>query len=176
MRRHTRCGQCPGRRPGRLGAIPSKHRPAGGAGPYTFGANVGSSMCLDVHNGSPDPRTNIQVWNCTGDEPQRFWVENQGDGLVRLVNTGTNRCVDIDNAGSADGTNIQTFPCNLTNSQKFRIEDGGNGKVRIVNPQSNKCLDVAEALPRGTRSPTSSSTPATTPARSSGRRPRSRQA
>ncbi|MDC0710857.1 glycoside hydrolase family 31 protein [Stigmatella sp. ncwal1] len=124
---------------------------SGGAGPYTFGANVGSSMCLDVDKGSPDPRTNIQVWNCTGGEPQKFWVENQGDGLVRLVNTGTNKCVDIDNAGTADRTNIQLFPCNGTNAQKFRIEDGGNGKVRFVSPLSNKCLDVAGAVaPRDT--------------------------
>lgn len=30
---------------------------SGVAGPYTSGANVGSSMCLDVDKGSPDPKT-----------------------------------------------------------------------------------------------------------------------
>jgi predicted small lipoprotein YifL len=124
---------------------------AGGAGPYTFGANVGSGMCLDVSNGNPDPKTPIQVWNCNASESQKFWAENQGDGLVRLVNTATDRCLDIDNAGTADRTRVQLYPCNGTTAQKFRIEDAGNGKVRFVSPLSDKCLDVVDGVaPRDT--------------------------
>jgi hypothetical protein len=99
-------------------------------------SGVGTNRCLDVSGGSPDPGTNVQIWECNGTAAQRWMVTPAGE-LRSAV--GTNLCLEAENGGRASGTNIQINTCNGSREQKWSRTGAGELRSGLAG---NMCVDV----------------------------------
>ncbi|MEU4836511.1 lectin [Streptosporangium sp. NPDC023615] len=94
---------------------------------------VGSGRCLDVANVSQANGAAAQIWDCNGQNNQR-WTPT-GTGELRVYG---NKCLDVANMSTADGAQVHIWDCNGQNNQKWRLN--GDGTITAVG--ANKCLDV----------------------------------
>ncbi|WP_093802803.1 ThuA domain-containing protein [Streptomyces sp. Wb2n-11] len=94
-----------------------------------------NGKCLDVAGGATGDGTQVQLWTCNGNSPQKWTLP--GDGTFRALG----KCLDISGGGTADGTKIQLWTCNGTAAQQWTPQPGGT----VRNPQSGKCLDAEGA-------------------------------
>ncbi|MFF3438791.1 lectin [Streptosporangium sp. NPDC002721] len=94
---------------------------------------VGSGRCLDVANVSQANGALAQIWDCNGQNNQR-WTQT-GAGELRVYG---NKCLDVANMSTADGAVVHIWDCNGQNNQKWRLNSDGS----ITALGANKCLDV----------------------------------
>ncbi|MGW2151825.1 ThuA domain-containing protein [Nonomuraea bangladeshensis] len=102
---------------------------------------VGSGRCLDVSGASQANGAQAQIWDCNGQNNQR-WTSTAASEL-RVYG---NKCLDVNGAGTADGTAVIIWDCNGQNNQKWRLN--ADGTITAVG--ANKCLDV-NGTANGTR-------------------------
>ncbi|MFF0772339.1 ThuA domain-containing protein [Nonomuraea wenchangensis] len=95
---------------------------------------VGSGRCLDVSGASQANGAQAQIWDCNGQNNQR-WTSTAASEL-RVYG---NKCLDVNGAGTADGTAVIIWDCNGQNNQKWRLN--ADGTITAVG--ANKCLDVS---------------------------------
>ncbi|MED7930564.1 ThuA domain-containing protein [Nonomuraea sp. LP-02] len=95
---------------------------------------VGSGRCLDVSGASQANGAQAQIWDCNGQNNQR-WTTTAASEL-RVYG---NKCLDVNGAGTADGTAVIIWDCNGQNNQKWRLN--ADGTITAVG--ANKCLDVS---------------------------------
>ncbi len=59
-------------------------------------------------------------------EPQsahhRWWIEDAGDGFVRIRNVHSRRCLEVASASHVDGANIQQGACHTGGNQLWRLD------------------------------------------------------
>ncbi|MEU4510493.1 ThuA domain-containing protein [Nonomuraea wenchangensis] len=102
---------------------------------------VGSGRCLDVSGASQANGAQAQIWDCNGQNNQR-WTSTAASEL-RVYG---NKCLDVNGAGTADGTAVIIWDCNGQNNQKWRLN--ADGTITAVG--ANKCLEV-NGTANGTR-------------------------
>ncbi|MEV4288417.1 ThuA domain-containing protein [Nonomuraea bangladeshensis] len=102
---------------------------------------VGSGRCLDISGASQANGAQAQIWDCNGQNNQR-WTSTAASEL-RVYG---NKCLDVNGAGTADGTAVIIWDCNGQNNQKWRLN--ADGTITAVG--ANKCLDV-NGTANGTR-------------------------
>ncbi|MER5622642.1 lectin [Streptosporangium sp. NPDC002544] len=95
---------------------------------------VGSGRCLDVTGASQANGTQVVIWDCNGQNNQKWTSTSAGE--LRVYG---NKCLDVSNNGTADGTGVLIWDCNGQNNQKWRFNTDGT----ITAVGANKCLDVA---------------------------------
>ncbi|MEU4836458.1 PHB depolymerase family esterase [Streptosporangium sp. NPDC023615] len=104
---------------------------------------VGSGRCLDVSGVSQANGAAVQLWDCNGQNNQR-WASTAANEL-RVYG---NKCLDVSNQSTANGALVQIWDCTGQNNQKWRL----NGDGTITALGANKCLDVPNsATANGTR-------------------------
>ncbi|MFF0311189.1 ThuA domain-containing protein [Streptosporangium sp. NPDC004379] len=125
------------------GASPSPSAtptPPGGA---TALKGVGSGRCLDVSGASQSNGAQVQIWDCNGQNNQKWTPTSAGE--LRVYG---GKCLDVTGAGTADGTAVTIWDCNGQNNQKWRLN--ADGSVTAVG--ANKCLNVSgSGTANGTR-------------------------
>ncbi|MGC5014584.1 lectin [Streptosporangium sp. DT93] len=94
---------------------------------------VASGRCLDVANVSQANGAAVQIWDCNGQNNQR-WTPT-GAGELRVYG---NKCLDVANMSTADGALVNIWDCNGQNNQKWRLNSDGS----ITAVGANKCLDA----------------------------------
>ncbi|WP_329082401.1 MULTISPECIES: glycoside hydrolase family 27 protein [unclassified Streptosporangium] len=94
---------------------------------------VGSGRCLDVTGASQANGTQVNIWDCNGQNNQQWSSTSAGE--LRVYG---NKCLDVNNNGTADGTGVIIWDCNGQNNQKWRFNTDGT----ITAIGANKCLDV----------------------------------
>jgi hypothetical protein len=94
-----------------------------------------SGFCLDVVDGSPDPGADIRQWDCNGSGAQRFAIDRQPDGSVRLVVEASGLCVGA--LGDAAGADVVQVPC--AEATRWRIENVGTRYHRLVHAGQGAC-------------------------------------
>ncbi|WP_327048572.1 lectin [Microbispora sp. NBC_01189] len=94
---------------------------------------VASGRCLDVPNASQTSGTQVQIWDCNGQNNQSWTATSSGE--LRVYG---NKCLDVANMSTADGAAVQIWDCNGQNNQKWRFNSDGS----ITAVGANKCLDV----------------------------------
>ena len=102
-----------------------------------------SGKCIDVRGDGSANGTNVQLWECNGEDSQAFVIEHKSGGNVVIKNAKTGKCIDVRGDGSANGTNVQQWECNGTDAQLFAMNQS-DGHVTFVNA-NGKCLDVTGA-------------------------------
>ncbi|MEU8203845.1 ricin-type beta-trefoil lectin domain protein [Streptosporangium sp. NPDC049046] len=113
--------------PGDPGSTPSPS-------PTSAIRGVGSGRCLDVANVSQANGAAVQIWDCNGQNNQR-WAPT-GASELRVYG---NKCLDVSNQSTANGAQVQIWDCNGQNNQKWRLNSDGS----ITAIGANKCLDVS---------------------------------
>jgi len=106
-----------------------------------FGVTVDPGACLDVTSSGTTDGTPLQEWSCNASGAQRFIVDDEGNGAVRLVNPAAQKCVVP--AGQDNNARLELAPCDGSAGQNYSLKDAGSGRISIVHQSSNKCLDVA---------------------------------
>ncbi|MBE3016088.1 ThuA domain-containing protein [Microbispora sp. NEAU-D428] len=105
--------------------------PAGGT---TALRGVASGRCLDVSGASQSNGAQTQIWDCNGQNNQKWTSTSAGE--LRVYG---NKCLDVNGAGTADGTSVIIWDCNGQNNQKWRFN--ADGSITAVG--ANKCLNVS---------------------------------
>ncbi|TLP66500.1 glycoside hydrolase family 27 protein [Microbispora triticiradicis] len=95
---------------------------------------VASGRCLDVNGASQSNGATVLIWDCNGQNNQKWATTSAGE--LRVYGS---KCLDVNNAGTADGTAVIIWDCNGQNNQKWRFNSDGT----ITAVGANKCLDVA---------------------------------
>ncbi|WP_182884309.1 glycoside hydrolase family 27 protein [Microbispora sp. H10885] len=95
---------------------------------------VASGRCLDVNGASQSNGATVLIWDCNGQNNQKWATTSAGE--LRVYGS---KCLDVNNAGTADGTAVIIWDCNGQNNQKWRLNSDGT----ITAVGANKCLDVS---------------------------------
>jgi hypothetical protein len=103
------------------------------------GAIVGaqSHRCLDINNFATTNGTQAQLWDCNGQDNQR-WTYTTAKQLT--IYNGT-KCLGANNQGTANGTQVVIWDCTGQPDQRWDLNP--DGTVRGV--QSGLCLDASNA-------------------------------
>ncbi|WP_249227974.1 glycoside hydrolase family 27 protein [Kutzneria sp. CA-103260] len=96
-----------------------------------------SNRCLDINNYSTANGTQAQLWDCNGQDNQR-WTYTAGRQLTVY---GGAKCLDAMNAGTAPGTAVVIWDCNGQDNQRWSVDP--DGTIRGV--ASGLCLDAGQA-------------------------------
>jgi pimeloyl-ACP methyl ester carboxylesterase len=113
--------------------------------PSSGGSIVGaaSGRCLDVPNSSPTNGTQVQLWDCHGEDNQQWTLTDAG----QLRGYG-NKCLDAEGNGSSSGTRAIIWDCHGGPNQRWNVNTDGT----ITAAQSGLCLDADSAgTANGTR-------------------------
>ncbi|GAA0378306.1 glycosyl hydrolase [Acrocarpospora corrugata] len=112
--------------------------PSGSAGALR---GVASGRCLDVSGASQANGALAQIWDCNGQNNQR-WTSTSASEL-RVYG---NKCLDVSGGGTANGAAVIIWDCNGQNNQKWQFNSDGS----ITAIGAGKCLDVSGTA-NGTR-------------------------
>ncbi|EWM10389.1 RICIN domain-containing protein [Kutzneria sp. 744] len=96
-----------------------------------------SGRCLDIDNHATANGTQAQLWDCNGQDNQR-WTRTAGQQFT--VYGGT-KCLDAMNAGTTAGTPVVIWDCNGQRNQQWSVNSDGT----IRGAQSGLCLDASQA-------------------------------
>ncbi|WP_432933166.1 ThuA domain-containing protein [Microbispora sp. CA-135349] len=95
---------------------------------------VASGRCLDVNGASQTNGAQVLIWDCNGQNNQKWTSTSAGE--LRVYG---NKCLDVNGGGTANGTSVIIWDCNGQNNQKWRLNSDGS----ITAVGANKCLDVS---------------------------------
>ncbi|MBF8151154.1 RICIN domain-containing protein, partial [Winogradskyella sp. F6397] len=104
--------------------------------------NVGSSLVMDVANGSQANTTDIVQKPGTLSDNQKFIVAPDGNGYYTIKPVHSNKNVDVQGAGQADGTNLIQHEENGTDAQLFSIIYLGNDMYAIQSKVNNLYVGI----------------------------------
>jgi Ricin-type beta-trefoil lectin domain/Alpha galactosidase A/Alpha galactosidase C-terminal beta sandwich domain len=93
-----------------------------------------SDRCLDIDNSSTTNGTQAQLWDCNGQDNQR-WTYAGGT----LASYGGAKCLDAYHQGTTAGTQVVIWDCNGQANQQWSVNS--DGTIRGV--QSGLCLDAS---------------------------------
>ncbi|WP_310741178.1 ricin-type beta-trefoil lectin domain protein [Microbispora sp. H10670] len=103
----------------------------GGSGPIK---GVASGRCVDVTGASQTDGTQVQIWDCNGQNNQTWSSTSASE--IRVYG---NKCLDA--GGTGNGAKIQIYACHGGTNQKWRVNSDGS----ITGVQSGLCIDAAGA-------------------------------
>lgn len=75
------------------------------------------TKCLDAYNLGTANGTKVVIWDCNGQDNQKWTVNS--DGTITDVHAGL--CLDAYNAATSDGTNLVLWSCNGGDNQKWTV-------------------------------------------------------
>lgn len=109
--------------------------------------NKNSGMYLQIENDSSDDGANVCQAKGTGSLGQRWIINTNSDGTVRLksaVDMTGGVALDVPNGDGNNLVNIQVWSSNGLAPQNFKLSANGDGSYAILTQASNfeRCLDV----------------------------------
>lgn len=118
-------------------------------GTYTIASAKNNRMVLDIKGGSKSNGANVQLYTSNKTTAQKWEVEPQSNGYVRIVNVGSGRVLDVKSGSKIAGANVQQYGSNGSRAQLWlpvRQDDSswvfysalGNGLVLDVKSGSMK--------------------------------------
>ena len=117
-------------------------------GTYVIKSALNDNMVLDVANKSTADGANVQLFNYTGAENQKWNVKYLGDGYYSITSfMDNNKSLDVLCASTLAGANVQLFTYKGGDNQKWIIKDAGDGYFYIVAKNSGLHLDVYKGAP-----------------------------
>lgn len=98
---------------------------------YSIKSVNAPSKGLDVYQGNTSNGSNIILYDYNGQDNQKFYLKNQGDGTFTLKAGNCDLYLDAANGSSSNSTNIQLYQGNGTNAQKWKLVDANNNQFYI---------------------------------------------
>ena len=115
-------------------------------GVYTISSKLKTNYLLDIASASVDNYANIQLWQDSGVDNQKFNVEYIGEGYYKITSIYSQKVLDVYGGRKDSGTNVQQYDYNYSTAQQWQIKDAGNGSYYIIS----RCNDLALDIESGT--------------------------
>ncbi|KAJ9472242.1 hypothetical protein DIPPA_29045 [Diplonema papillatum] len=91
-----------------------------GDGIYSFRSMQSDNRALDVYNWGTTSGTDIVIWPYSGQNVQRFYVDDYADGWFRIRPViATSMCLAAD--GTGNNANVETATCSTSTSQQWKL-------------------------------------------------------
>ena len=115
-------------------------------GTYVIQSSLNENMVLDVAYKSTANGANVQLFNYTGSNNQKWNVKYLGDGYYSITTAmSDSMSLDVYCASTVSGANVQLFTYKGGDNQQWIIKDAGDGYYYIVAKNSGLYLDIYKA-------------------------------
>lgn len=115
-----------------------------GDGIYTISTALNDKKVLDVSAASYHNSGNIQLWESTKGQQQRFELTyNEKTKTYTIMALHSGKVLDIAGGNIANGTNVQQYENNNTTSQQWILQEAGDDYYYIISKGNELYLDVA---------------------------------
>ncbi|MEU7750095.1 ricin-type beta-trefoil lectin domain protein [Nonomuraea sp. NPDC049158] len=95
--------------------------------------NVNAGRCLDVPNASTVNGTQLQLWDCGGNNQQ--WTLTSS----RQLQVYGDKCLDAKGQGTGNGTQVIIWDCNGQANQQWNVNSDGT----VTGVQSGLCMEAS---------------------------------
>jgi len=103
-----------------------------------------ANKTLDVANSSMDNNGNVDIWNDTQSDAQRWIVTALGNDLYTLKNVASGKFLHVASTVPANSINVDQYDNANNNTVKWKIADQGNGYFTLQSAANNTfVLNVA---------------------------------
>jgi endo-1,4-beta-D-glucanase Y len=109
---------------------------------YELRPSHATSKCADVASFSYDNGGNVQQWDCTGNDNQRWVAVARGSGFFALRSRWSDLCLDLQTRVTGDGANVQQWGCHFGDNQLWQSVQVASGLFKLVNKRSGLVLEV----------------------------------
>ncbi|MFI7154821.1 ricin-type beta-trefoil lectin domain protein [Nonomuraea sp. NPDC050022] len=106
---------------------------SGPGGSTSMLRNVNAGRCLDVPNASTVNGTQLQLWDCGGNNQQ--WTLTSS----RQLQVYGDKCLDAKGQGTGNGTQVIIWDCNGQANQQWNV----NGDGTVTGVQSGLCMEAS---------------------------------
>ena len=115
-----------------------------GDGIYTISTALDNNKVLDVSAASYNNSGNIQLWESTKGQQQRFELKyNEKTKTYTIMALHSGKVLDVAGAGTTNGTNVQQYEGNGTEAQQWVLQEAGDDYFYIIAKCNELYLDVA---------------------------------
>ncbi|MDI2126301.1 RICIN domain-containing protein [Yinghuangia seranimata] len=94
------------------------------------------NLCMGVQGGSRDNGAAVILWECNGNDDQKWTYTTNSAGMTQLVNWKSGKCLDIFNWDFRAGAQLDQWDCHGGANQEW-VRDG----FTFRNPASHMVLD-----------------------------------
>ena len=104
-----------------------------------------SGKCLDVSGSSTADGANVQQWDYTGADNQKWNLEPAGDNYYKICAEHSGKCLDVLGFATEAGANVGQHTCYdpPATNQRWKLDHVGGGYYKICANHSGKCLNVS---------------------------------
>ena len=111
-------------------------------GTYKINTCIDSNKYVDVSGGSNKNEANIQIWEKSNVEQQKYEITYLNNGYYKITALHSGKVLDVQGAGKSNGTNVWQYEWNGSDAQQWIIQEEGNGKYSIISKCNELYLDV----------------------------------
>jgi hypothetical protein len=104
-----------------------------------FQLNRDTRKCLDIAGGKAVQGASVQVWNCNGQDNQKFIWCSDGRIVSRIDD---NMCLDVPGGDPSKAEDLQIWPCNRADGQ-YWMYDGNTMSIYPYKTGEKMCMDVS---------------------------------
>ena len=102
------------------------------SGLYTIGSKLNTKKLLDVKSQSKKDNANIQLWESTGNNNQKFQVTYLGSGYYSIINCNSGKSLDVAGKDKKKSkSNLQQYTYVKNSAQQWRIHYVGKNTFYI---------------------------------------------
>lgn len=112
-------------------------------GIYKINTKINNEQYLDINGGSKENGANLQIWEKSNVNQQRFKITYLNNGYYKIEAYHSNKALDVANAGQTSGTNIWQYENNGSDAQQWILKKLDNGYYRIISKCNKLSLDVS---------------------------------
>lgn len=100
--------------------------------------------CLDIQGASEANRADAIVWECNGQDNQRFYADcvDAECQWFTLTAAHSGKCLDVQGASVDWGADVIQWECNGQDNQQWGLVEIDAGTA-LVSRQSGLCLDIS---------------------------------
>ena len=111
-------------------------------GTYKINTCIDSNKYIDVSRGSKNNEANIQIWDKSNVDQQKYEITYLNNGYYKITAVHSGKGLDVESAGKDNGTNVWQYEWNGSDAQQWIIQEEGNGKYSIISKCNELYLDV----------------------------------
>ena len=118
-----------------------------GDGVYTISTALNSNKVLDIAAGSKENNANIQLWENTNVQQQKFQIKyNESGKYYQILSVNSSKSLDVEDSGTRNGTNVQQYEAKQIEAQQWVLRSAGDGYYYIISKCNGLYLDVTNAV------------------------------
>ena len=106
-----------------------------------------NNKVLDVDNGKQNNFANVQIWDNTKAQQQKFRITQiDNTGFYKITNIHSGKALDVQGGNQEASTNVAQYENNNTDSQIWAIKKTSDGYYNIISKCNNLSLDIQGGL------------------------------